>query len=161
MEIGKKMVAAATFKRLINGDQQIMATEKNPPTQQQRPTSPFMIGPYYKPQLSSILSIAHRASGVFLSIFGSLILIYWLFGLSRGPVAFQHVMDNLTSIPGMLLLAMLCFAIFYHFFNGLRHLIWDTGRMLEIDQANRAAIAVLICSAGAALVTIAIAGGLL
>ncbi len=138
-----------------------MATEKNTPTQQQRPISPFMIGPYYKPQFSSILSIAHRASGVFLSIFGSLILIYWLFGLSRGPVAFQQVMNNLTSIPGMLLLAMLCFAIYYHFFNGLRHLIWDTGRMLEIDQANRSAIVVLICSAGATLVTLAIAGGLL
>ena len=138
-----------------------MATEKNTPNQHERPISPFMIGPYYKPQLSSILSIPHRASGVFLSVFGSLLMIYWLLALSQGPAAYHHAMLRITSIPGMLLLAALCFAIYYHFFNGLRHLIWDTGRMLEIEQANRAAVVVLVCSAVAALITIVKVGGLI
>jgi len=138
-----------------------MATEKNTPTQHERPISPFMIGPYYKPQLSSILSIAHRASGVFLSVFGSLLMIYWLVALSQGPAAYHNAMVWIASFPGMLLLAALCFAVYYHFFNGLRHLIWDTGRMLEIEQANRAAIVVLVCSAVAALITIVKVGGLL
>lgn len=138
-----------------------MATEKNTPSQHERPISPFMIGPYYKPQLSSILSIAHRASGVFLSVFGSLLMIYWLLALSQGPAAYHNAMTWIASFPGMLLLAALCFAIYYHFFNGLRHLIWDTGRMLEIHQANRAAVVVLICSAVAALLTIVKVGGLL
>lgn len=138
-----------------------MATEKNTPIRHERPISPFMIGPYYKPQFSSVLSIAHRASGVFLSVFGSALLIYWLVALSQGPAAHHDAMVWIASFPGMLLLAALCFAIYYHFFNGLRHLIWDTGRMLEIDQANRAAVVVLICSAVAALLTIVKVGGLL
>ncbi len=136
-----------------------MATEKNTPERHQRPISPFMIGPYYKPQLSSILSIAHRASGVFLSVFGSALLIYWLFALSQGAAAYQAAMLWLVSIPGMLLLAALCFAIYYHFFNGLRHLIWDTGRMMKIEQANRSAIFVLSGSFIASVLTIAIVGG--
>ncbi|MBE9549658.1 MAG: succinate dehydrogenase, cytochrome b556 subunit [Proteobacteria bacterium] len=138
-----------------------MATEKNTPSQHERPISPFMIGPYYKPQFSSILSIAHRASGVFLSVFGSLLMIYWLVALSQGPAAYHNAMVWIASVPGMLLLAALCFAIYYHFFNGLRHLIWDTGRMLEIEQANRAAMVVLFCSAVAALITIVKVGGLI
>jgi len=136
-----------------------MATEKNSPDRHERPISPFMIGTYYKPQLSSILSIAHRASGVFLSVFGTGVLIYWLVSLSQGPVAYQKAMLGLASIPGVLLLSALCFAIYYHFFNGLRHLIWDTGRMMEIKQANRSAIFVLVCTLVASLLSIAIVGG--
>ena len=33
-----------------------------------RPLSPFMIGPYYKPQMTSILSITHRATGASLVV---------------------------------------------------------------------------------------------
>ncbi|MCF6262226.1 MAG: succinate dehydrogenase, cytochrome b556 subunit [Xanthomonadales bacterium] len=136
-----------------------MAPEKNPPERHQRPISPFMIGPYYKPQLSSILSIAHRASGVFLSVFGSSLLIYWLVSLSQGPAAYHEAMLWLASTPGMLLLSALCFAIYYHFFNGLRHLIWDTGKMMKIEQANRSAIFILSCSFIASALTIATVGG--
>jgi len=138
-----------------------MSTDKTPQTRPDRPISPFMIGPYYKPQLSSVLSIAHRASGVFLSVFGSALLIYWITAPSNGAAAYHDAMTRITAFPGMLLLALLCFAVYYHFFNGLRHLIWDTGRMLEINQANRAAILVLLSSAIAALVTIAVVGGYL
>ena len=44
-----------------------------------RPLSPFMIGPYYRPQLTSMLSILHRATGVFL-IGGLALTIQGLFG---------------------------------------------------------------------------------
>lgn len=135
-----------------------MATDKNTPERHQRPLSPFMIGTYYKPQLSSILSIAHRASGVFLSVFGTALLIYWLVSLSQGPAAYHGAMNWLASIPGVLLLSALCFSVYYHFFNGLRHLIWDTGKMLEIKQANRSAVFVLVCSTIAALLTIVTVG---
>ncbi len=136
-------------------------TEKNQNTRQVRPVSPFMIGPYYKPQLSSVLSIAHRASGVFLSLFGASLIVYWLLALSQGPVAYAEAMILLTSLPGKILLGLLCFAIYYHFFNGIRHLIWDSGRMLEIKQANLSAILVLLASSIAAVLTILITGGLL
>ncbi|HQC73312.1 MAG TPA: succinate dehydrogenase, cytochrome b556 subunit, partial [Candidatus Competibacteraceae bacterium] len=42
-----------------------------------RPLSPFMIGPYYKPQMTSMLSITHRATGAGLVV-GTLLLVYWL-----------------------------------------------------------------------------------
>ncbi len=136
-------------------------TEKNQNKRPARPISPFMIGPYYKPQLSSMLSIAHRASGVYLSLFGASLIVYWLLALSQGPVAYSEAITLLTSLPGKILLGLLCFAIYYHFFNGIRHLIWDTGKMLEIKQANLSAILVLLASSTAAVLTILIKGGVL
>ena len=136
-------------------------TNKTPDKRTARPISPFMIGPYYKPQLSSMLSIAHRASGVFLSLIGAAFMVYWLLALSQGPVAYHQAMTLFTSMTGKILLGLLCFAVYYHFFNGIRHLIWDSGRMLEIKQANRSAIMVLLTSAIAAVLTILASGGLI
>ncbi len=134
-------------------------TEETRKQRLERPLSPYMIGSYYKPQLSSMLSIAHRASGVFLSIFGATLMVYWLVALSQGPVAYHEALMLLSAWPAKVLLGLLCFAIYYHSLNGIRHLIWDTGRMLEIKQANLAAIIVLIASSTAAIVTVLIVGG--
>lgn len=39
----------------------------------------------------------------------------------------------------------------YHAFNGLKQLIWDTGRLLGNKQNGRASWAVLFCSMSASL----------
>jgi len=49
----------------------------------QRPLSPHL--QIYKPQLTSLLSILHRATGVALSI-GSVILVSWVVALSLGEL---------------------------------------------------------------------------
>jgi succinate dehydrogenase / fumarate reductase cytochrome b subunit len=113
----------------------------------QRPLSPFMIGPYYKPQLTSLMSIAHRASGVFLSVIGAPLLLWWIIAVSKGPEAYQALLGFYGSWAGRVLLAASMLALSYHLFNGIRHLVWDSGRALEIRSAYTAGWLVLIASA--------------
>ncbi|MDZ4731200.1 MAG: succinate dehydrogenase, cytochrome b556 subunit [Xanthomonadales bacterium] len=124
----------------------------------QRPLSPFMIGPYYRPQLTSMLSITHRATGVLLGLVGAPLLLLWIIAVSRGPENLNSLYALLASWPGKLLSLALLFSLCFHFCNGIRHLIWDTGRMLQIDAAYRAGYVVL---ATALISTLVLAGVLL
>ena len=85
-----------------------------------RPLSPFMIGPYYKPQMTSILSITHRATGAAL-VAGTLLLVYWLVWAARGPGFYESAQSVLGSMLGQLLLFLWTWALFYHLANGIRH----------------------------------------
>jgi succinate dehydrogenase / fumarate reductase cytochrome b subunit len=112
----------------------------------QRPLSPFMIGPYYKPQMTSLMSIAHRASGVFLSLIGAPLLLWWIVAVASGAGAYGALQAFFGNWAGKLLLAASLLALFYHLFNGIRHLVWDSGRALEIRTAYTAGWLVLIAS---------------
>lgn len=103
-----------------------------------------MIGPYYKPQLTSLMSITHRASGVFLSIVGAPLLLWWIVALGSGPEAYAVLLDFLGGWIGKLLLLACAVALSFHLLNGIRHLVWDTGRALDIETAYRAGWLVLI-----------------
>jgi len=117
-----------------------------------------MIGPYYRPQLTSILSITHRATGVLLGLAGAPLLLCWIIAVSRGPEPLESLYACLGSLPGKLFSIALLFSLSFHFFNGIRHLVWDTGRMLKIEDAYRAGWAVLVLSISS---TLALAGALL
>ena len=103
-------------------------------TNPKRPMSPFMIGPYYKPQLTSMLSITHRATGVFLA-FGALLLAWWLVATANGPESHARFAAVAASLPGRLVLLALTFSLLFHLLNGLRHLLWDVGWGLEVPRA--------------------------
>lgn len=102
---------------------------------QQRPLSPFMLGPYYRPQLTSMMSIAHRASGVVLSVVGAPLLLWWLIALGTGPEAYRSLLEWCGSGIGKFVLAVCALSLSYHLFNGIRHLVWDSGRGLDIRTA--------------------------
>lgn len=97
-----------------------------------RPLSPHL--QVYKPQLTSMLSILHRLTGVALAI-GTLMLVWWLIAAATGPEAFDAAQSFIGSIIGRLLLLGWTFALFYHLANGIRHLAWDTGRGFELATA--------------------------
>lgn len=99
-----------------------------------RPLSPFMIGPYYKPQLTSMLSITHRATGVFL-VAGALGLVGWLTALAAGAEAYAKFEACARGPIGLAVIALMVYSLVYHWLNGLRHLMWDTGRGLDIRTA--------------------------
>jgi len=101
-----------------------------------RPLSPFMIGPYYRPQLTSITSILTRLTGAAL-IVQAILIVWWLLALSYGPEYFATADFVVTSWLGDLILLLSTWALWYHTLAGLRHLIWDTGRCLEVDAAER------------------------
>jgi len=102
-----------------------------------------MIGPYYRPQLTSMLSISHRITGVLLGLVGAPLLIYWIIAVSLGAAALDTLYASLGSLPGKLISVLLVFSLCFHFFNGIRHLIWDTGHLLHIQHASRAGWIVL------------------
>lgn len=125
---------------------------------QPRPLSPFMLGPYYRPQLTSMMSIAHRASGVVLSLLGAPLLLWWLVALGSGPEAYQSLLGFFDSVPGTAALAVSALCLSYHFLNGIRHLVWDTGRALDIRSAYTGGWLVLIVTV---LATAALVGAIL
>lgn len=109
----------------------------------QRPLSPFMIGPYYRPQLTSVMSFAHRASGVLLSVVGAPLLLWWVIAVSSGPEAYGALLGWFAGWLGRVTLIACVLSLAYHLFNGIRHLVWDTGRALDIRSAYTAGWLVL------------------
>jgi succinate dehydrogenase / fumarate reductase cytochrome b subunit len=91
------------------------------------------------------LSILHRITGV-AATFGFLLFVWWLMSLATGHDAYDRAMRCLDSPLGKLLLVGFTFAFIYHFCNGIRHLVWDTGRGLERAQARRSGYAVIIAA---------------
>ncbi|CAN0368265.1 unnamed protein product [Discosporangium mesarthrocarpum] len=97
-----------------------------------RPLSPHL--QVYKPQLTTFMSITHRATGIALAV-GTLMLVCWLIAAATGESAFNEVQAFLGSIVGRLLLLGWTYALFYHLCNGLRHLFWDAGKGFELETA--------------------------
>ncbi|MDX1569902.1 MAG: succinate dehydrogenase, cytochrome b556 subunit [Xanthomonadales bacterium] len=110
----------------------------------QRPLSPHL--QVYKPQLTSVLSITHRATGIVLAG-GALLAVYWLYALASGASAYAEAQALLASWFGKLVLMGMMFALFYHLLNGIRHLFWDAGHGLELKSAYQTGWAVVILSA--------------
>ncbi len=110
-----------------------------------RPLSPHL--QVYRPQITSILSITHRATGVFLAV-GALGLAYWLNAASYGADAFARAQAILGSVIGLPILFGFTFALFFHLCNGIRHLFWDTGRGFAMSQLRISGWAVVFVSLG-------------
>ncbi|MGH8459489.1 MAG: succinate dehydrogenase, cytochrome b556 subunit [Nevskiales bacterium] len=111
----------------------------------QRPLSPFMIGPYYRPQLTSMLSITHRATGVALSL-GSVLLVAWLLAAASGPEAYDCAHKIISAWYGQILLLGWSYALFYHLCNGIRHLVWDAGYAFDLKSVYRGGYLVVATS---------------
>lgn len=99
-----------------------------------RPLSPHLT--IYRPQMTSISSIFVRITGNAL-LAATLLLIAWLLAASTSAAAFDWVQCVITSWFGDLVFLLSLWALWYHMLGGLRHLIWDTGRGLELKAAER------------------------
>lgn len=112
-------------------------------TTDNRPISPHL--QVYKPQITSILSILHRATGFALAV-GTLLFVWWLISAAAGPQTYAVVEAFLSSWIGTLLLIGWSFAVFYHLCNGIRHLFWDAGRGFEIETVTRSGLVVVVAA---------------
>jgi succinate dehydrogenase, cytochrome b556 subunit len=117
----------------------------------QRPLSPHL--QVYKPQITSVLSILHRVTGVALTL-GTLLLTWWLVAAAYGPDTFATAQGFMGSFIGQLILWGFTFALFYHLGNGIRHLAWDFGWGFELSEVRTSGLAVLAFAGGATLVTL-------
>jgi succinate dehydrogenase / fumarate reductase cytochrome b subunit len=120
-----------------------------------RPLSPHL--QVYRWQLTSVMSILHRISGIALSA-GAILLVWWLVAAAEGVDAYAGVQAFLGSWIGLLMLFGWSLALFYHLCNGLRHLWWDSGHGLDLPSVYLGGW--IVVGATAALTLIAWIGGL-
>ncbi|ANK82870.1 succinate dehydrogenase, cytochrome b556 subunit [Minwuia thermotolerans] len=109
-----------------------------------RPLSPHL-QVYDMLQITALMSILHRITGVFLGL-GMLLVIWWLVALASGPEYYTYVLGVAGSWIGRLVLFGFTAALFYHLCNGIRHLFWDAGRGFEIPAVYRSGWTVVIAS---------------
>jgi succinate dehydrogenase / fumarate reductase cytochrome b subunit len=121
-----------------------------------RPLSPFMIGPIYRPQINSIMSICHRLTGLGLAL-SAMLVVWWFMAAATGPGYFYFVDGLLTSWLGMLVMWISLAALWYHFFTGVRHLVWDAGEGLDKAMIRPSSIAVLVAAGVMTVLTLVIA----
>ncbi|WP_374602450.1 succinate dehydrogenase, cytochrome b556 subunit [Arenimonas sp.] len=117
---------------------------------QERPLSPHL--QVYKPQITMVMSILHRATGIVLAL-GSLLFAAWLVAVAGGADAFELARAALASVPGRIVLFGLSACLVYHLLNGIRHLAWDAGHGFEIPKFYASGYAV-------AVLTVLLTGGL-
>ena len=120
--------------------------------QKERPLSPHL--QVYRPQMTSMLSIMHRGTGVFLAL-GTPLLVYWLVKLAAGPLAYAELQQSLSHWFPQLILVGWSFALFYHLANGIRHLFWDIGKGFEMESLKKSGYAVLASAIVLTSVTLA------
>lgn len=99
-----------------------------------RPLSPHL--QIYRLPLTAVLSILHRITGMAM-IPGAVLIVWWFVAAVHSPAYFAVADGLLGSWFGALVLTGSLWALAFHFCNGLRHLIWDSGRMFDLPSANR------------------------
>jgi len=106
----------------------------------QRPLSPHL--QVYRPQLTSMMSITHRATGVALTT-GTLVLAAWLVAVALGGESYAMMTQAVAHPLGQFVLFGYSVALIYHAMNGVRHLSWDLGFGLTIPEVYRSGHIVL------------------
>lgn len=115
-----------------------------------RPLSPHL--QIYKPQLTMVMSISHRISGVALCA-GAVLIAIGLLALADGYDSWTYFRALCGTIAGKLVIAAFLLALVYHWLNGLRHLGWDAGYGLDIKKTYTTGylVAILFAVISAAL----------
>ncbi len=109
----------------------------------ERPLSPHL--GVYRFMYTMALSIAHRITGVILSV-GFILFVWWLTAAATGPSAYEGAVRVLSHGFVQLLLAGWLLAFVYHLCNGIRHLTWDAGIGLEKQEARRSAAVTIVAT---------------
>jgi succinate dehydrogenase / fumarate reductase, cytochrome b subunit len=114
--------------------------EQEPAMNAQRPLSPHL--QVYRPQLTSMLSIFHRITGLVLCL-GAVAVVWWLLALSSGPESYAVFYDCAHARLGLLFAAAMVFSLLFHLANGVRHLFWDAGKGFDLATTYASGWAVL------------------
>jgi succinate dehydrogenase / fumarate reductase cytochrome b subunit len=109
-----------------------------------RPLSPHL--GVWRWRVHMVVSILHRVTGHVMAFGATLILIWWLFAMLKGPETYGTFMACANSWIGTLVLVGITWSYFQHLLSGLRHLVMDTGTGYDIHVARRTAMATLFGS---------------
>lgn len=108
-----------------------------------RPLSPHL--QIYRPQITSVLSILHRFTGIGLFC-GVILFCVGFLAFTCGESSWKEFITIWHAIGGKFWQWCLIFALHYHTFNGLRHLLWDFGYGFELKTVTRTGVLTLILS---------------
>ncbi len=114
-----------------------------PSVKEKRPLSPHL--QVYKIQITSLLSIMHRGTGIAL-YGGSILWVLWFLALAAGPQSYSKLQYFLLSPFGLIILICWSFSFFYHLCNGIRHLLWDAGIGYEMTMVRLTGWIVIVTS---------------
>lgn len=110
----------------------------------ERPLSPHMS--IFRPQMTWLnTSILHRITGIGMSV-TALLIVWWFIAAASGAEYFAFVDGILTSWIGVLVMVASLWAVWFHFFNGIRHLRWDAGVGMGLGESARSGVIVLVLS---------------
>jgi succinate dehydrogenase / fumarate reductase cytochrome b subunit len=109
----------------------LMIGNRTDGTTVRRPLSPHL--QVYRPQLTSVLSIMNRLSGIAISV-GTLLMVWWLVASAGSPRGYAAMQGFMGSFLGIILLFGWTVALVYHFVGGMRHLMWDAGYGFDLPQ---------------------------
>ena len=107
------------------------------------PLSPHL--QIYRWQISSLLSIAHRITGI-LNLLGLIFISAWISSAGLGENSFECFSIFLKSFIGKFILIGFTWSLSYHLLSGIRHFFWDLGYGYEIKTANLSGIVVIVGS---------------
>jgi len=109
----------------------------------QKPLSPHL--QIYRWQISSLLSITHRISGV-INLLALILIFFWLMLLGFSESNYELFLLIINSFFGKFILIGFTWSMSFHLLSGIRHLAWDLGYGFEIKTANISGTIVIISS---------------
>ena len=119
------------------------------------PTSPHL--QIYRLPLTALLSITHRITGVILA-FGCLVLVWILAAAAYSASYYNAMLPYLQSWYGQVFMIGFLFALYLHFCNGVRHLIWDAGYGFELETVDLTAKLAIVLAIILTVVTWTVGG---
>ena len=112
-------------------------------TDNQNPLSPHL--QIYRWQISSLLSITHRISGV-INLLALILIFFWLIAFILGEDSYESFLLTINSFFGKFILIGFTWSMCFHIASGIRHLFWDLGYGFEIKTANISGLIIIISS---------------
>ena len=115
-----------------------------------RPLSPHMT--IYHWPITMATSITHRATGIALAA-GTVLIAFWLLSVSSGLDSGSYqLFSSLVGTPlGQVVLFGFVWSLAYHFFAGIRHLLWDLGIGFSLKTATNGSIVIILLSVATAV----------
>lgn len=117
----------------------------------ERPLSPHI--QIYKPQITSVMSIFHRITGVGIS-FALVFFVWFVVSLGVGENSYNCLRDFFSTFIGTPIFFAIILGLYYHLFNGIRHLLWDAGHGYKKECVTKSGITVAILTGIFTFVTV-------
>ena len=123
--------AATTTSITPSAGEEILAAQRL-----HRPVSPHLS--IYRPQITWYMSMFHRITGATLSVgvyaFGAAYLIAPTLGWHLESATLAASFASLPIFAKISLKTLAAYPFTYHCWNGIRHLVWDTGSAMTNKQ---------------------------